>query len=219
MRRFVRENGLSIAMFGLFGVFLAAQSFTGWRSYDSDQAEHGARTVGYAAYLTTGHFVEAVFENWESEFLQMASYIVLTVWLVQRGSPESKPLDEGETEAGTGAAGRLSRVPGPVRRGGWLLKIYEHSLSLAFTVLFLTSIAMHAVGGAREYSSEQVLHGEAPVSAATFVTTSTFWFQSFQNWQSEFMAMGALVVLSIFLRERGSPQSKPVEAPHDRTGT
>jgi hypothetical protein len=219
MRRFVRENGLSITMFGLFGVFLVAQSLTGWRSYDSDLAEHGAPTLSYAAYLTTGHFVEAVFENWESEFLQMASYIALTVWLVQKGSPESKPLTEEEDSPGEpGAAGDPSRLPGPVRRGGWLLRIYEHSLSLAFVVLFLTAIVLHAIGGAREFSSEQVLHGEPPVSLATFVTTSTFWFQSFQNWQSEFVAMGTLVVLSIFLRERGSPQSKPVEAPHDQTG-
>jgi uncharacterized protein DUF6766 len=220
MRRFVRANGLSIAIFGLFAVFLVAQSITGWHAYESDLAEHGADTLSYAAYLTTGHFVEAVFENWESEFLQMASYIVLTVWLVQKGSPESKPLQEavkGSEEPGVEVDPKRAR--GPVRRGGWFLRIYEHSLSLAFAVLFLMAIVLHAVGGAREFNSEQVLHGEPPITVAKFVTTSTFWFQSFQNWQSEFLAMGTLVVLSIFLRERGSPQSKPVEAPHDQTGT
>jgi uncharacterized protein (DUF486 family) len=220
VRRLLRENGLSIAMFGLFAVFLGAQSLTGWHSFNSDEVEHGGRVVGYASYLTTGHFMEGVFENWESEFLQMASYIVLTIWLVQKGSAESKPL-EGDEERDRDP--RLDRdkegVPGPVRRGGWRLKTYENSLSIAFGVLFILSIVLHAFGGARDYNAQQIEHGQPVVSVGQFVKSSTFWYQSFQNWQSEFLAVGLFVVLTVFLRQRGSPQSKPVAAPHDQTGS
>jgi uncharacterized protein DUF6766 len=220
LRRLLKENGLSIALFGLFAIFLTAQSLTGWHSFNADEVEHGGRAVGYTSYLTTGHFTEGVFENWESEFLQMASYIVLTIWLVQKGSAESKPL-EGDEERDRDP--RLERdkkdVPGPVRGGGWRLMLYENSLSTAFAVLFVLSIVLHAFGGVREYNSQQIEHGQPVVSVAEFVTTSTFWYQSFQNWQSEFLAVGLLVVLTVFLRQRGSPQSKPVTAPHDRTGS
>jgi membrane protein implicated in regulation of membrane protease activity len=220
VRRIWKGNGLAIVLFTLFVLFLGAQSATGWRTYNNDQIEHGEPTTSYPGYLTTGHFVEATFENWESEFLQMASYILLTIWLVQRGSSESKPL-EGDPEIDADPRDEAGKdgVPGPVRAGGWRLRLYEHSLSIAFTILFLLSILLHALGGAREYSAEQVAHGQPPVGVAAFVTTSAFWFQSFQNWQSEFLAVGLLVVLSIFLRQRGSPESKPVAAPHSKTGS
>ena len=220
MRKWVRENGLAIALFGLFVVFLTAQSLTGWRSYNGDQTEHHQPTLGYGSYLTSAHFVEATFENWESEFLQMAAYILLTVWLVQKGSSESKPLDgDPEVDADPRTQKDQKDAPGSVRKGGLWLVLYENSLGLAFAIMFLLSITLHAAGGAREYSAEQVAHGGAPVSFGQFVTTSTFWFQSFQNWQSEFLAVGTIVVLSIFLRQRGSPESKPVAAPHAQTGS
>jgi hypothetical protein len=220
VRRILKENGLTIVLFGLFAIFLMAQSLTGWRTYNSDQIEHGEPTSTYPAYLTTGHFVEATFENWESEFLQMAAYILLTVWLVQKGSSESRP-PEGDPERDTDPRKQSQKpgAPGPVRSGGWRLKVYENSLSIAFTALFLMSLAFHAIGGAREYSAEQVAHGQPPVGVGRFVTTSAFWFQSFQNWQSEFLAVGLLVVLTIFLRQRRSPESKPVAAPHTETGS
>ncbi len=217
MRRRLRNNGLSICLFGLFVLFLAAQSVTGWHSYNSDQREHLEPTSSYFAYLTTGHFVEATFENWESEFLQMGAYVLLTVWLVQKGSAESNPL-EGDPES-DGEPRPSEDAPGPVHRGGWPLRLYENSLGLAFILLFLLSITLHALGGARVYSAEQIAHGEAPVSVSQFITTSTFWFQSFQNWQSEFLAVGGITVLSIFLRQKGSPESKPVAAPHGETGS
>ena len=220
MRRWVRENSLSVALFGLFVLFLTAQSLTGWRSSNADRKEHDQPTLSYGTYLTSAHFVEATFENWESEFLQMAAYIVLTVWLVQKGSSESKPLDgDPELDADPRMQRDKKDAPGPVRKGGWPLVVYENSLGLAFAILFLMSITLHALGGAREYSAEQVAHGGAPVSVGQFVTTSTFWFQSFQNWQSEFLAVGLIVVLSIFLRQKGSPESKPVAAPHTETGS
>ena len=215
LRRNLRENGLSLSLFSLFLVFLVAQSLTGWRTYNSDNAEHHEPRIGYAAYLTTGHFVEATFENWESEFLQMGSYVLLTVWLVQKGSAESNAL-EGSEESGDEPT---PESPTPVRRGGWRLAVYERSLGIAFGLLFLLSFVLHALGGARAFSAEQIAHGQPAVSTLRFLTTSEFWFQSFQNWQSEFVAVFTIVVLSIFLRQRGSSESKPVEAPHSQTGS
>ena len=218
MSRRLRENSLSIVLFGLFAVFLLGQSLTGWHAYDAEQREHHEPTVGFGTYLTTGHFVEATFENWESEFLQMASYVLLTIWLVQKGSSESKPLaGDPEKDADPRSGSDPVRAPGPVKRGGWRLVLYENSLGIALILLFILSFLLHALGGAREYSAEQVAHGQEPVSTVGFVKTSTFWFQSFQNWQSEFVAVGSIVVLTIFLRQRGSPESKPVAAAHRDT--
>jgi hypothetical protein len=213
LRRALHDNALSIALFGLFFAFLFGQSLTGWRTYDADQAEHGEPPVSYPSYLTTGHFVEATFENWESEFLQMGAYVVLTVWLVQKGSAESNPLPDASDEDAD-AEGSSSPT-----RAGWRRKLYENSLGIAFALMFLLSMLLHALGGAREFSAEQLAHGQPAVSTWRFLTTSEFWFQSFQNWQSEFVAVGTIVVLTIFLRQKGSPESKPVDAPHDETGS
>jgi hypothetical protein len=219
MRRLLRDNGLSIVVFTLFFTFLVGQSIAGFLDYNSTEKEHARPTVGYTEYLRSGDFIEAVFENWESEFLQMGLYVVLTVFLFQKGSAESK---DPETEEPVDADPRESRhrpdVPWPVRKGGLALKLYKNSLSLAFLALFLFSFAMHAVGGASAYSQEQVEHGAAPVSVIEYVGTSRFWFESLQNWQSEFVAVGALAVLSVYLRQKGSSQSKPVAHPHGETG-
>ena len=220
MRRFLRDNGLSITMFGLFFAFVTAQSVVGLSDYNSTQREHGRPPVGYVQYLESGDFVEAVFENWESEFLQMGSYVVLTAFLYQRGSAESKDPDARHPDdAGYGEDRPRADAPWPVRRGGLALKIYENSLSIALLSIFVFSFAMHAIGGASAYSQEQVEHGGQPVSVLEYFGTSRFWFESFQNWQSEFLAIGAMVVLSIYLRQRGSPESKPVAAPHIETGS
>jgi Domain of unknown function (DUF6766) len=217
--RWLRDNSLSIVLFGLFAAFLVGQSLTGWRTHNADQRAHHEPAVGFGTYLTTGHFVEATFENWESEFLQMGAYVLLTIWLVQKGSSESKPPGgDPDKDADPRSLTDLERTPGPVRRGGWQLRLYENSLGIALAFLFALSFVLHALGGAREFSSEQVAHGQQAVSTLEFVTTSTFWFQSFQNWQSEFIAVGSIVVLTIFLRQRGSPESKPVAAPHRETG-
>ncbi len=220
MRRVFRENGLSIVLVTLFALFWVGQSIAGHRAYANEQREHGAAAVGYGAYLGTSHFWEATAENWESEFLQMVAYVLLTALLYQKGSAESKKLDEPEPVDRDPRARRPPPdAPWPVRRGGVVLKLYEHSLSLAFLLLFLISIALHAVGGAGEYSAEQAAHGEPDrVSALQYAATSRFWFESFQNWQSEFLALTAMVVASIFLCQRGSPESKPVDSPHRETG-
>jgi hypothetical protein len=223
MRRFLRENGLSVAAFGLFAICLVGQMLTGLVAHNADQREHGQPTVGVGQYVRSGHFIEATFENWESEFLQMAAFVVLTVMLRQKGSPESKKLvgeeevDEDPRDA-LRSPQRRAKAPWPVRRGGVALKIYEHSLSLALMLLFAASFVVHAIGGVSEYNEEQLAHGGTALSTLAYVATARFWFESFQNWQSEFLAVGSLFVLTIWLRERGSPQSKPVASPHSETG-
>ncbi|MDQ3701992.1 MAG: hypothetical protein M3442_13880 [Chloroflexota bacterium] len=222
MRRRLYENGLSLVMFALFAITLAGQSFAGLAVYNQEQEEHGGDMLGYASYLASPHFVEAVFENWESEFLQMAAYVVLTVVLRQKGSPESKKL-KGEGEEDVDADPREHQgdkdAPWPVRQGGFVLTVYQHSLSLTLLLFFVVSFALHAAGGAREYGEEQSQHGGQPLtSTLAYVGTSRFWFESLQNWQSEFLSVGLLVVLSVYLRQRGSPESKPVHGRHSETG-
>jgi hypothetical protein len=212
---------LSIVLCAIFFVAIVGQALTGLVEYNQQQEEHNEPTVSLGAYLTSGHFVEAVFENWESEFLQMAGYVLLTVWLRQKGSSESKKM---EGEEAVDQDPRLSRskanVPWPVRKGGVVLKLYENSLAIAFLLLFVGSFTLHAVGGTIEYNEEQQAHGQtSEVSTMEYVATPRFWFESFQNWQSEFLALGAMVVLSIVLRQRGSPESKPVAAAHSDTGS
>ena len=159
-------------------------------------------------------------ENWESEFLQMFLFITLTSFLYQKGSAESKKLDEEEpVDKDPQRARNKKDAPWPVRKGGIILTIYQYSLSLAFLLLFLIAFFLHATGGAREYNQDQLEHGSPErVTTLQYMATSRFWFESFQNWQSEFLAVGLMVVLTIFLRHRGSPESKPVEAPHSQTG-
>jgi len=220
VRRVLRDNGLSIAMFGLFALFLLGQSIAGHRTYNEEQRSHDDPTVDYGAYLRTPHFAEAVFENWESEFLQMGAYVMLTVFLFQKGSSESKDPDgEEAVDADPRETRGNPDAPWPVRRGGLPLWLYERSLGPTMLLLFALSFIGHAAGGAREYSAEQTAHGESGVSTAAYLRTAQFWFESFQNWQSEFLAVGTLIVLSIVLRQRGSPESKPVAASYGETGT
>jgi uncharacterized protein DUF6766 len=215
MARWVKENALSLAMFGAFLVFLILQSVTGWLSNNQDLMDHGAPVQSLWAYLHGGEFVEATFENWESEFLQMGSYVVLTAFLVQKGSSESKPLDQDPAKDHEQIT---EDSPGPVKRGGVARRLYENSLALALFGLFAMSFVLHLLGGAAAYNEGQALHGHPAISALEFLGSSQFWFQSMQNWQSEFLSVGVLIVLTIFLRQRGSTQSKPVEAPHAKTG-
>jgi hypothetical protein len=217
-RRFLHDNGLSLTCFALFLVFLLGHSLAGHRTFNAEQETHGEPTVGYGEYLTDGHFFESVFENWESEFLQMGAFIVLTVFLVQKGSAESKRPDErNDVDEDPRSKAQRADAPWPVRRGGLWLKLYEKSLLVVFALLFLGSILGHALGGVSESNTERQAHGEPAVSFAGYVRSSQFWFESFQNWQSEFLAVGSIVLLSVFLRQRGSPESKPVAAPHAET--
>jgi hypothetical protein len=219
MRRKLRENGLSIVLLGVFFAILVGQSIVGHLEHNDDQKEHGQPTISYVAYLGSTHFLEATMENWESEFLQMFVYVVLTIFMFQKGSSESKDPDEEEAVDRDPAKSRHKKnAPWPVRRGGFVLKLYENSLSLAFLLLFLLSFFLHAVGGKGVYNQDQIVHGGQQVSVLGYMETSRFWFESLQNWQSEFLAMGCMVVFSIWLRQKGSPESKPVDAPHNQTG-
>jgi hypothetical protein len=220
VRRLLRDNGLSITLFLAFVAILAGQSIVGQHVYNQDQLEHGQAAIPYLSYLRTDSFLEVTFENWESEFLQMAAYVLLTAYLFQRGSVESKDPDATEpTDQDPRTHPPDPDAPWPVRRGGLALKLYGHSLFTAFILLFILSFALHAIGGAGQYSQDQIEHGGQNVSTAAYLTTAQFWFESLQNWQSEFLAVFAIVVLTIFLRQKGSAESKPVAAPHSQTGS
>jgi hypothetical protein len=218
MPRWVKNNALSIVLLAAFLLFVVGQAVAGWqvRNEDLTAAGHAADTFWH--YLCTGHFGEALFENWESEFLQMGAYVLLTAFLVQRGSPESKPLDQTDRpEDDPHHAGPDS--PAWSRTQGVKQRVYRNSLSLALFGFFVLSFAGHLIAGTAEFNEQQALdQGAGPVSVWQFLGTADFWFQSMQNWQSEFLAVAALVLLSIVLRQHGSPQSKPVTAAHAQTG-
>lgn len=212
---FWKRNGLSLVLLALTLLFIAGQIAAGHATYNEERVEHGRAAIGMLAYLGSGHFVSALFENWESEFLQMGMYVLLTIHLRQVGSAESRPLDPSEetVEIDPGKA------PWPVRRGGLWLWLYERSLAIAFVLLFLLSFCLHGYGSWRNHMDERLMEGRPPVSLASHLVSSDFWFESMQNWQSEFLAVLSIVLLSIWLRQKDSSQSKPVAAPHSQTGS
>jgi hypothetical protein len=212
----IHDRALTLVLMAMFLIFLAGQYVTGYWEYNDSQREHQQAEISLAAYAGTGHWWEAVFENWESEFLQMAVFVLLTTILVQKGSPESRRAHSKElVDADPRDFTDRPDVPWPVKRGGWILKLYENSLGLAFVFLFLISWVGHAFGGFAEYSGDQIEHGNPRPQFIDYLTSSRFWFESFQNWQSEFFSIAAMVWLAVYLRQRGSPESKPVHASHD----
>ena len=215
--RFCYENSLVLVVTSLVLLTLVGQFATGWHEYNDELKEMGLAELSAGQYFRSGHFLEATFENWESEFLQMGLDVLLTVWLRQKGSSESKKLYEEEAVDAEPDPHKPD-APGPVRRGGWVLAVYQNSLSLAFFFLFVISVWLHARGGAEVFSIEQVHAGKQPVGTLEYLATSRFWFESLQNWQSEFLSIVSIVGLSIFLRQKGSPESKPVDASHAETG-
>ena len=217
MKKFLRNNGLSITFFLLFLFSLAGQAVTGLKEHNEETVEQGGQPVGFAEYLRSGHFLQATFENWESEFLQMALFLILSMFLYQKGSSESKDPDK-EEEVDREPNPRRKNAPWPVKRGGIWLAIYRHSLCYAFAILFIMSFLIHWRGSLRDYNEEQVLKHLPTETTLQYLSNPRFWFESFQNWQSEFLSIFAIVVLSIFLREQYSPQSKPVDAPDSETG-
>jgi hypothetical protein len=221
VRRFLRENNLTIVFGLLFLAALTGQAIAGHIAYNADQAEHGQKAVSFGRYLTTSNFGQAVMENWQSEFLQFSLFILATVWLVQRGSPESKELDEAGSESDRDQrigpyAGRGS--PKWARVGDWRTAIFGNSLLLLMGAIFLLTLFAQSVTGWTEFNNTQTEHHSQAVSWLTYVGTADFWQDALQNWQSEFLAVGSMAVFSIFLRQRGSPESKPVGASHDETG-
>jgi len=214
-----RDRALTLVLMATFLLSLFGQTMTGLYEYNSTRHEHGEATVTIGGYLATGHPWEALFENWESEFLQMAVFVLLTTFLVQKGSPESRRPDVMElVDADPRQFADEPGVPWPVRRGGWILRLYEHSLGLMFVGLFLMSWTGHAVGGFLDYADDQWTHVHVRPTFGEYLTSARFWFESFQNWQSEFLAIASMVWLGVYLRQRWSPESKPVHAPHFETG-
>lgn len=217
MKKFLRNNGLSVAFFVLFLISLGGQIFTGQKERNEEIAEMGGQPLGIWQYLRSGHFLQATFENWESEFLQMGLFLVLSMFLYQKGSSESKDPDR-EEEVDRKPNPQRKDAPWPVKKGGIWLKLYRNSLSLAFGTLFVTSFILHWRGSVRDYNEEQILKHLPPENAFQYLGNPRFWFESFQNWQSEFLSIFAIIVFTIFLREHHSPQSKPVDAPDSETG-
>ncbi|AIZ62976.1 membrane protein [Hymenobacter sp. DG25B] len=215
--RFLYENSLLLVGTALVLGTLAGQCYTGWQDYNDELEQMKLPQLALQQYLGSGHFLEATFENWESEFLQMALYVLLTVGLRQKGSSESKKLYEKE-EVDRKPDPNRKGAPAPVRWGGIWLLLFKNSLSIAFTLLFFASLFLHAKGGAEVYNVEQLQQHKPLVSTWEYMSTTRFWFESLQNWQSEFLSIVSIVGLSIFLRQQGSPESKPVDAPNDETG-
>ena len=221
MRRPLRDNSLGIAFGVLFLAALAGQAVAGHKVFNEDQLAHHEHGITFFRYLYSSHFGQAVMENWQSEYLQFTLYILATVWLVQRGSPESKPPDQAGLESdqkqkiGPHAS---SRSPLWARVGGLRTKIYSHSLVLLMGFIFFASWFASAATGWTQYNADQDEHKQPIVSLGGYMKSPDFWEASLQNWQSEFLAIGSMAVFSIYLRQRGSPESKPVGAPHEQTG-
>ncbi len=219
MARFFRDNGLTIVLMLLFLVSVVGQWLTGWRFENEELARHGDAAITLGQYASDPQFLSTLFENWESEFLQMSAYVVLTAILFQRGSAESDDPDAPPRDGDLAAQAKKPGAPGALRAGPAMRWLYAHSLGLTLFALFVASFLLHWKFSAEQAAQEAGLHGEAAMPMIAYLGDAQLWFESFQNWQSEFLSTAVLVVLSIFLRQKESPESKPVAAPHSQTGT
>jgi hypothetical protein len=220
MKSFLRDNGLSLAFGALFLVSLVGQALSGLADFNDRQVAHGVDPIGLGSYLTSSSFAVDVAENWQSEYLQFFLYVFATVWLVQRGSPESKPLSRIGTESDQDQlVGRYVKADSPpwAKAGGWRTAVFSRSLALLMGGIFLLSWLAQSVAGVAAYNAEQLSGFGDPVSWADYLVSADFWNRTLQNWQSEFLAIGSMAVFSVYLRQRGSPESKPVGAPHGVT--
>ncbi len=213
---FLKKNGLSLTLVALFLIFWIGQTLTGWQVYNDELMEDNAKAISFMSYLSSGHFISATFENWESEFLQMFIFVVFSIFLFQQGSPESKSLENDED---------VNQKPNPkksphwmVRQGGFLMWCYANSLSIVLFLLFLLSFISHSYGSYKHHIIETELKHKSTESFGQYVSGSEFWFESFQNWQSEFLAVFVIVYFTVFLRQKGSPQSKKVDALDEDNG-
>jgi len=213
---FLRRNGLVLVLLALTAISFGGHAASGWRAENLERQEHGETSLPLIAYLQGGQFLSSVFENWESEFLQMGLFVLLTVWLRQQGCSESRPLDPAQETPEPKVP--LAEQPWPMRRGGAWQKLYEHSLSLTLFTFFLASFVAHWYQSWRLHVEENLQHGQMPMPLFEYLFDARFWFESFQNWQSEFLSVAVLCLLSIWLREKDSPQSKPMRARHTDTG-
>lgn len=217
MRQFIKNNSLSLTFIFLFFISIAAQIHFGHKEYNKELIEDGGNIVTLTEYFSSGHFIESTFENWESEFLQMGLFVLFTIFLKEKGSSESKGFD-GKEPVDREPDPNRKDAPWPVKRGGWVLKLYENSLTTSLLLLFAISFVLHFYGSLKDQNTQNALKGKPLETALAYIADSRFWFESFQNWQSEFLSVFAIIVLSIYLRQKGSSQSKPVDAPHYETG-
>ncbi|WP_324750688.1 DUF6766 family protein [Sphingomonas sp. LY54] len=217
--RVLRDNGLTIALMLLFLASILGHWVMGWYVENEDLARHGREAITLFAYATDDEFLSTVFENWESEFLQMSAYVMLTAILIQRGSSESKDPDSPPRDANLAAQGQRPDAPAALRAGALARWLYARSLGIVLFAMFVASFVMHWRYSALAAAEEARRHGEPAMSVMEYLGDPQLWFESFQNWQSEFLSTAVLVVLSIYLRQRESPESKPVAAPHSHTGS
>jgi hypothetical protein len=221
MRRFLRENSLSLFFGLIFLGSLVAQSFAGWQQFNNMQVAEHLDSIGWLGYVTSSDFAVDVAENWQSEFLQFWLYLTATVWLLQKGSPESKELDKAGPESDKDQkVGRhaVAGSPGWAVPGDWRTRLYSSSLAIVMGLIFVGSWLVQSVAGWAAYNETRLQQLQDPIAWGGYLKDADFWTRTLQNWQSEFLAVGALAVLSIYLRQRGSSQSKPVGEPHDATG-
>jgi hypothetical protein len=221
MRRFLKHNGLSIAFLVLFLAAVGGQAIAGHADFNEEQIRHGDPTMSLGRYVVSADFGAAVMENWQSEFLQFTLFILLTVWLLQRGSPESKELDKAGLESDEEQkVGPHAQQNSPVwaKVAGIRRTIYENSLLLVMTAIWLGTWFAQSVTGWTQYNAERLDHQMATVGWWHYLGRPDFWEKTLQNWQSEFLAVGTMAIFAVYLRQRGSPESKPVGAPHTATG-
>jgi len=221
MRRFLRDNGLSLFFLLVLVLALVGQAISGLLVFNDHQLTSGGAQVSLGHYLLSSQFAVDVAENWQSEFLQFFLYIFMTVWLVQRGSPESKkPGETGEESDKEQKTGPYADEHSPrwAAEDGWRRAVFSRSLGLAMGTIFVLSWLAQSIAGLVAYNADQLADYQDPVTWAGYVTSADFWNRSLQNWQSEFLAVAAMAVLSIYLRQRGSPESKPVGTSRDATG-
>jgi hypothetical protein len=221
LRSFLKHNGLSLAFLALFLAAIGFQAVAGLAEFNEEQDRHGNPHVSFWRYVTSSAYGAAVMENWQSEYLQFTLFIVLTVWLIQRGSPESKePGREGRESDEDQLVGEHTheRSPAWARAAGFRRRVYENSLLIVMGAIWIGTWFAQSVTGATEYNSEQLDHHEQTISWLEYLGTADFWEETLQNWQSEFLAVGSMAILAVYLRQRGSPESKPVGAAHESTG-
>jgi hypothetical protein len=219
--RTLRDHSLSLVFLGLFLAALVGQAIAGHAEYNNEQVAHMSETVSLWRYVVSSEFGQAVMENWQSEYLQFTTFIVLTVWLVQKGSPESKKVDEvGRQSDKDQRVGEHATEKSPkwARTRGLRLWIYSNSLLLVMGTIWIGTWFAQSVTGWTAYNADQLDHDESPVSWLAYLGSADFWETTLQNWQSELLAVGSMAVLAIYLRQRGSPESKPVGMPHESTG-
>jgi len=222
MARFVRDNGLSLAFGAIFLATLIGQAISGADTFNHGQALHNGDPISLGHYVTSAVFWADVMENWQSEYLQFTLYIFATIWLIQKGSNESKKPDRvGRESDEQQRLGTHTQPDSPrwAKAGGWRTTVFSNSLLLVMTAIWIASWLAQSLAGRIVYNAEQLDHQAATVSWPTYVTTADFWNRTLQNWQSEFLAIGSMAILSVFLRQRGSPESKPVGAPHAETAS